>query len=85
MPNGKSTPFVITVFLYGHSHHFGSHHFRPTWISSQGIQAKEKKDTKDEADTCVCVFAWRFNVHFCTNSFPHTEHLNGFSPVCVRM
>ena len=37
MTNGSPKPFAITVFLYGnshHSHHFGSHHFRPTWISS---------------------------------------------------
>ena len=32
MTNGKSKPFIITVFLYGYSHHFGSHHFRPYWI-----------------------------------------------------
>ena len=29
--NGFEFPFVKTVFLYGHSHHFGSHHFRPNW------------------------------------------------------
>ena len=28
-----SKPFVITVFLYGHCHHFGSLLFRPTWNS----------------------------------------------------
>ena len=34
MKNGFDFPFVITVFLYGHSrhsHHFRSHHFRPYW------------------------------------------------------
>ena len=34
MKNGFDFPFVITVFLYGHSHHLRFHHFRPYWISS---------------------------------------------------
>ena len=32
MTNGFDFPFIITVLLYGNSHHFGSHLFRPTWI-----------------------------------------------------
>ena len=43
MINGFDFAFVIIVFLYGHSHHFGSHHFRPAWIcifSRSQLEAK---------------------------------------------
>lgn len=33
----------------------------------------------------ACMIAWDFMFPFWANPLPHTSHLNGFSPVCIRM